>query len=222
MAKLKIDAQPRTIVGKQVKKLRREGLLPAVLYGPAVEGVQSITVDTHEFDRVFVRAGSATLLDLSLDGATRPVLIHQVQRDATRRKYVHVDFLAPDMKADLTVAVPLAFTGEAPALRQGGVLGQHVAELQVRALPDRIPAALEVDLTALTEVGSQLTAGEIALPAGVILVSPAEEIVVRIEEPARIEEPEVAEAAESVEIEPTAEAEQTGEPSAAAESSENE
>lgn len=216
MAKLKINAQARTVLGKKVKQLRRVGQLPAVVYGPAIEGVRSITLDAHEFQRVYARAGSATLLDLAIEGdAARPVLIHQVQHDATRRKLVHVDFLAPDMKVELTVAVPLAFTGESPAVAiENGILTHLVSEVQVRALPDRIPAALEVDLAALTEIGAQVTAGQIALPSGVTLAASADEPLVRVDAPVVEPEPEEEVTEESEEVDRTAEAQLSDDASA--------
>ncbi len=216
MARLQMSAQARTVLGKRVRRLRREGLLPAVVYGPAIRGVQAITLSTREFERVYARAGSATLLDLTIEGGrARPVLIHQVQHDPTRRNLVHVDFLAPDMQADLTVAVPLAFTGEAPgATEAGGLLTQVASELQIRALPDRIPAALEVDLSALTEIGAQLTAGQVPLPEGAALVSPEDEVLARIDQPVVEQEPEVEDAADSEEIDRTAEGQETAEPTA--------
>ena len=80
MANQQITAQARTVLGKKVKRLRREGLVPGVLYGPAVKGVRPITVTAREFERVYVRAGFSTLLDLVVDGGrAQPVLIHQVQ-----------------------------------------------------------------------------------------------------------------------------------------------
>lgn len=207
MARLQMAAQARTVLGKRVRRLRREGLLPAVVYGPAIQGVQPLILSTRDFERVYARAGSATLLDLTIEGGgVRPVLIHQVQHDPTRRRLVHVDFLAPDMLAELTVEVPLAFTGEAPgATEHGGLLTQVASELQVRALPDRIPAALEVDLGVLTEIGAHLIAGDIALPAGVALVSPEDEVLARIDQPVVEPEPEVEDEAEGAEGEQTAE-----------------
>ncbi len=211
MANYQISAQPRTVLGKKVKKLRREGLLPAVLYGSAFQGVQPITIAARDFERLYARAGTSALIDLQVEGGRpRPVLVHQVQRDATRRNFVHVDFFAPDMRVELTVAVPLAFVGEAPAVAvDGGVLTQLVTELQVRCLPDHIPAALEVDVSGLTEFGVQLTAAEIPLPEGVSLVSSEDEVVVQVDAPALAEEP-VAEADAAEDEEPASEADGEG------------
>jgi large subunit ribosomal protein L25 len=203
MATLVVQAQPREKMGKAVKKLRREGLLPAVVYGPAMQGVQPISMSAREFAKVFAQAGPSTLLSLNVQGsATRQVLIHQATYDHLHRNLVHVDFFAPDMRVELTVSVPLAFTGEAPGVTaEDGIALQIVSEVQVRALPADIPAAIEVDMSRLTEVGSQLTAEELPLPTGVALVTPAEELVVRINPPAVVEEPEVAEEIDAAEAE---------------------
>jgi large subunit ribosomal protein L25 len=209
MATPELSAQPRTITGKKVKKLRRVGLLPAVVYGPAMKGIEILELGEREFERVYAHAGSSTLLNLTIEGgATRPVLIHQVQHDATRRRMIHVDLFAIDMQAVLTVAVPLALVGEAPGVTvQRGIATQLLSELQIRCLPNRIPAALEVDLSRLTEIGAQLTAGDVALPQGVSLVTSADELIAKIDAPAVEEEPVTEkEPAEEEAAEATAEA----------------
>jgi large subunit ribosomal protein L25 len=215
MATLEVQAQPRSRLGKEVKKLRREGLLPAVVYGPSVTGVQPITLSARDFAKIFAQAGPSTLLSLKVPGSSaHQVLIHDVQYDHLHRNLIHVDFFAPDMRAELTVSVPLAFTGEAPGVSmEDGIALQIVSEVQVRALPSDIPAAIEVDMSGLTEIGSQLTAEELPLPEGVTLVTSAEELIVRINPPTVVEEPEVVEEAEETEVaeasaegeEPTAE-----------------
>jgi large subunit ribosomal protein L25 len=195
MANQQITAQVRTVLGKKVKRLRREGLLPGVLYGPAVKGVRPITVTARDFERVYVRAGFSTLLDLVVDGGrAQPVLIHQVQHDALRRDLLHVDFLAPDMNVELTVTVPLVLVGEAPVVEAGGgILTQVVTELQVRCLPDAIPHQIEVDVSGLTEPDSHILAGDLQLPPGVTLVAPPDELLVKIDQPQLEPEPEVEE-----------------------------
>ncbi len=198
MATLQVEATTRPTMRKKVKKLRREGIIPAVLYGPKVPGVQPLSLTAREFARVFAQAGPSTLLQLQVAGnAPRQVLIHQVQYDHLHRNLTHVDFYAPDMTVELTVHVPLAFTGMSPAVdMQDGIAIHMMSELQVRALPDNIPAAIEIDMSVLTEIGSQLAAGDIPLAANVTLVTAAEEIVARINAPTVVEEPEVAEATE--------------------------
>jgi large subunit ribosomal protein L25 len=209
MATLVVQAQPREKMGKDVKKLRRVGLLPAVVYGPGVKGVQPISLNMREFMKVFSQSGPSTLLSLNVQGSARhQVLIHQATYDHLHRTLIHIDFFAPDMLVALTVNVPLAFTGEAPAISmQDGIALHMMSEVHVRALPNNIPAAIEVDMSSLAEIGSQLTAGDLPLPAGVALVTPSEELIVRINPPTVVEEPEVAEEVEAAEAEePTTEA----------------
>lgn len=196
MANQQLAARQRQRMKKKVELLRRDGLVPGVLYGPAVSGTHPVSVVEREFDRVYRHAGAATLVDLVVEGGpTRPVLIHDVQYDAMRRSPRHIDFLALDMRVELTLAVPLHLTGEAPAVRlHNGILTQLFTELEVRCLPDNIPHAIEVDLSTLTEIGAQLTAVDLPLPAGVVLVSPADELILKIEAPAVMEEPEATEA----------------------------
>ncbi len=203
MARQRLSAQPRAVLGKKVKKLRREGLVPAVLYGPAVKGVRPLELPARDIERTYAYAGSSTLLDLVVDGGRpQPVLIHAVQHDPFRRHLIHVDFFAPDMNVELTVPVPLALVGESPAVNEGGVLSQLLTEVQVRCLPDAIPHALEFDLSGVTEIGAQVTVGEIPLPAGVALVTAEDDLVLKIDLP-QVAEPEMVEEAEE-EAEPEA------------------
>jgi large subunit ribosomal protein L25 len=213
MATIELTAQPRTIVGKEVKKLRRQGLVPAVVYGPGVQGTHPISVPAKEVERAYTRLGKSALLQLRVAGGpSRSVLIHQVQYDNTHRHLTHVDFLAPDMRAELTVAVPVAIVGEAPAVRdEDAILVQGATELQVSALPDQIPGALTVDVSELTEVGTQIAASDIPLPEGVTLAAQPDEIVVSVtqaqlvteEEEPTAEEAEEAEAAGAANVETT-------------------
>lgn len=201
MATLELTAQPRTIKGKEVKKLRREGIIPAVLYGPGVQGTQAISLPAREIERAYTQLGKSALLRLKVEGGrTQPVLIHQVQHDHTHRYLTHVDFFAPNMRVALTVAVQVVLTGEAPAVRtDDGVLVQSATELQVAALPDNIPAVLAVDVNGLTEIHSQITAGDVLLPEGVTLVSPPDEVIVTVSQVQLVEVEEETEGAEGEE-----------------------
>lgn len=182
MATMELNAQRRTIVGKKVRKLRREGLVPAVVYGFGVSKPQSITLVSREIERAYVQMGRSALIRLSVEGSpARSVLIHDVQFDHTHRYVTHVDFLAPNMNVVMTVGVPLALVGEAPAVQtEDGILVQDLTEIQVSALPDQIPAALTLDVSHLTEIHAQITAGDVELPEGVTLITPAEDVIVTV------------------------------------------
>jgi large subunit ribosomal protein L25 len=210
MAMTELTAQPRTIKGKEVKKLRREGIIPAVLYGPGVKGVQAISLPAREIERAYTQLGKSALLSLKIEGGrTQPVFIHQVQHDHTHRYLTHIDFFAPNMRIALTVTVQVVLTGEAPAIRlEDGVLVQSATELQVAALPDNIPAVLAVDVSGLTEIHSQIMAGDVELPEGVTLISAPDEVVVTV---SQVQLVEVEDETEETEGEEGAEGAEGGE-----------
>lgn len=214
MATYELTAQPRTIVGKEVKKLRREGIIPAVLYGPGIEGIHSISLALKEVERAYTQLGKSALLRLNVEGGeTRSVLIHQVQHDYHHRHLTHVDFFAPNMRVVLTVAVQVVLTGEAPAVKlEDGILVQSAMEIQVTSLPDNVPAVIAVDISGLTEIHAQITAGDLELPDGVTLATSPDEVVVTVSQAqlAEVEETEEgaegeegAEDADSTEAEPS-------------------
>lgn len=192
MATMELEAQRRTIVGKKVRKLRREGLIPAVVYGYGIEKPQSITLVSREIERAYVQMGRSAIIRLRVEGGQfRSVLIHDVQFDHTHRYVTHVDFLAPNMNVAMTVGVPLALVGEAPAVQtEDGILVQDLTEIQVSALPDQIPAALTLDVSGLTEIHAQITAGDVELPEGVTLITPAEDVIVTVSQAQLVAEDE--------------------------------
>lgn len=216
MAMIELAAQPRTILGKEVKKLRREGLVPAIVYGPGVEGTHSISVASKEIERIYTQLGKSAMLSLQVEGGvTRPVLIHDVQHDNTFRRLTHVDFLAPNMRVPMTVAVQVVLTGEAPAVREhDGIVVHGATELLVSALPDAIPGVLAVDVSHLGEIHAQLTAGDVVLPEGVTLVTSPDEVVVTISQAQLVtEDEETTEVAEEAAAEAATEGGESGEES---------
>jgi large subunit ribosomal protein L25 len=230
MTRPKLSATPRETIGKAVKRLRRSGVLPAVLYGPDLES-RSIQLDAHEFELLRRRAGRNALLDLSMDGdRPQPVLLHAVQEHPLTRKTLHVDFLAVNMRAERTVDVSISMVGESEAVdKLGGVLLHLRDAVQVRALPDDLPPSLELDISSLDTFDAVLHASDLVVPAGVTLVTDATEAVARVQPP-RVEEApepteeeaaaaEAEEAAEGAEV-PAAEGipAEPGEPEAAPES----
>lgn len=215
MSRPSLSAQPREIAGRAVKRLRREGLLPAVVYGQARES-QLIQLDAHEFELLRRHAGRNALVDLTLDGGRpQPVLVQGIQEHPVTRHPLHVDFLVVNMREERTVDVPIVMVGESDAVdRQGGVLLHLRDTVQVRALPDALPAGLELDITPLDSFDVVLHASDIRLPSGVTLVTDAAEPVARVQAPRVEEEPVVAEAEEEV-AEGVAEAEEAAEGEAA-------
>jgi large subunit ribosomal protein L25 len=194
----RLAAAGRSVTGKQVARLRREGRLPAVVYGHGLAS-EPVSVDAHEFDLLRRRVGASTLVDLAVDGRkARPVLVHGIQVHPISRRPVHVDLFAVRMTEELTVEVPLVGTGHAPALELGGTLMHPVTAIKVRALPDHLPETLHYDLGKLVDFDATVTVADLVVPADVSVHADPAEVIARVLAP-RIEVEEVA-------VEPTAEA----------------
>jgi large subunit ribosomal protein L25 len=203
MSRPQLSAQPRQVHGKAVKNLRRDGLLPAVVFGRDFAS-NSVQLDAHEFELLRRKTGRNTLLDLALDGGRpMPVLVHGIQEHPISRAPLHVDLLVVTMTEELTVEVSINFVGESVAVeRLGGVLLHLRESVQVRALPDHLPQSVEVDITPLDGFDQVLHVSDIAIPSDVTLVTDPTEPLARVQAP-RIEE--VAEAVEEAEEVPAAE-----------------
>jgi large subunit ribosomal protein L25 len=200
MERPKLNARRRTVVGKQVRALRREGLIPAVLYGAGVDPT-SLELEGREAARILSRLSGSTLLDLVLENDTHNVLVREVQRDPIRQSVRHVDFLKVAMDVAIRTSVPLELVGEAPAVKTfGGVLVTGVDEIEVEALPADLPSRLTVELAALSEIGKAITVGDLSLGEGVKLLTPKDELVARVTQ-AEAEEVEEAPVA-AVAVEP--------------------
>ena len=149
MEKITIAANKRTVTGKPVNKLRKGGVLPAVVYGHNLE-TTPLEINEREFAKAFKTAGESTIVSLSIDGKTHPVLIHEVQNHYLTDRPIHVDFFAVNMTEKLTATVPLHFIGEAPAVKTlGGVFTRNLSEVEVECLPADLPQSIEVDISSL-------------------------------------------------------------------------
>ena len=186
-ARPSLDATTRTELGKAAARLRTKGRIPAVLYGhgPSV----SITIGGHELENLRKHTGANSLVDLAIDGAgPSAVLVHGIQIDKVTRKPVHVDFVRVQMSEDMTVDVAVHPTGTAEAVeRHGGTLLHSIDHIRVRARPDNLPSAIEIDVAVLATFDDVIRAGDLVLPAGVALVTDPDEIVLRVNPPRVIE-----------------------------------
>jgi len=191
-----LTAKPREITGKASRKVRRRGMIPGVVYGHNVKS-QSVQVSKKEFEHVYMRAGSTTLVDLTVgdDNKSRKVFIHEVQRGAVHHDLRHVDFLVVNLLEEMIVSIPLALVGESPAVEKNeGLLLQQTEHILVKALPTNIPSSIEVDISGLDEVGKSIHVSDLPIPESVTLMTPSDELVVRINELSRAQAEEVAEA----------------------------
>ncbi|MEZ4596351.1 MAG: 50S ribosomal protein L25 [Chloroflexota bacterium] len=186
----RLAAEPRTITGKKVARLRREGKVPGVVYGHG-HGSQPIQLDAHELDLLRRHAGRHALLDLAMGkGKPTPVMLQRIQEHPVTRRPVHVDLFVIKMTEEMTIDVPVAFTGESPAVkRDGGTLLHLRDSVTVRALPTDLPGVLEIDADRLVDFETVVSVGDLVLPAGVTLVTDPAEPLARVQAPRVAEEP---------------------------------
>lgn len=152
MTALELKADKRKITGRKVKTLRKEGILPANVYGKKIKS-EEVQVNAKEFKKVFGEAGETGLIELTLGSEKKPVLVHDVQLDSLTDEPIHVDFMQVDLKQKVTATVQVEIDGESPAEKGGiGTVVQLLSEIEVEALPADLPEKFVVDATKLEEV----------------------------------------------------------------------
>lgn len=180
MSEYKLNADKRVVIGKKVKALRRQGRLPAVLYGVGMEPLP-IELDAREATKVLSGVSGSTLVSLSVGKDQHQVLVRDVQRDVILRDLIHVDFLKVAMDVTIRTEVPIELVGEAPAVSdQGGVLVTELTEIEIEALPSDLPDRVTVDLEPLAEIDDTITVGDLYFGEGVEVLTNAEEVLVRV------------------------------------------
>ena len=220
----KLSAERRSVLGKQVKQLRRNGLVPANMYGQGRESV-ALQLPARDVAMRLARASRSTLFSLELDGKSgETVLIKQLQRHPTSGQVLHVDLFRVAMDEKLRTTVPLQFAGEAAAVKAfNGTLMLNLDAVEVEALPGDLPSSIEVDLSPLVRLEDSIQVADLQVPSGVQLLTPADHLVASVLPPRVLEEAEVAaEAAEAVEGEAAASAEAEGAEATAVESEQTE
>jgi large subunit ribosomal protein L25 len=184
MEKIELKAQKRKVLGRKVNKLRREGIIPANIYGSGFKS-ESIQVNFKDFAAIYKKAGETSVVEVTLDGEKKelPVLIHNVQTDPISDLPIHVDFLKIDLTKKVTADVPLELIGEAPAEKQGiGTLVQYLDEIEVEALPGDLPEKITVDVSGLSEVDQSIMLKDLTYDkTKVDIKENPEEVVAKIE-----------------------------------------
>jgi large subunit ribosomal protein L25 len=202
MSKLTLKVQPRKLLGRKVKKLRREGILPANVYGKKVKS-KAVSVELSDFEKIFKQAGETNIVNLFLGKKKLPVLIHNIQLDPVSDSPLHVDFLQIDLKEKVTSQIPVELIGESPAEKQGlGTVVQYINEIEVEALPTDLLDKFEIDLSKLEKVDDAVLVRDIEVDKKKITIREDEEkMVVKIEELRKEEEEVVPETTELEEAE---------------------
>ena len=216
MADTGLKVSKREVLGKKTRFLRRAGQTPAHLFGHGVESL-ALQCDTGELQGVIARKGTTRLVNIKVGGEkeARSVFIREIQRDALNGMIIHVDLYQINKSEKIKVALPIIFTGTAPAMKQKNNIIEHIVnELDVESLPDDLPPQIEVDLSVLAEVNQSISVRDIKLKPGVTIVAPPDQLIVKISQVAEEKEEVVAVAAEAVAVPAEGEGE-TGEAAAA-------
>lgn len=187
-----LKAEPRTVLGKQVKALRREGRLPAVIYGRGHTPI-SISLDLHDASRVLPTITSSQLVVVDVNGSLHTTLVREKQRQPVTGSLIHIDFQEVSLTEKLRTNVMIELIGESPAVKNlNGIVVSAREVVEVEALPRDLPDRLTLDISSLVEIGDTLHVRDLILPPRVEILDDAEEMIVVVTGQAA--EEEVAEA----------------------------
>lgn len=201
MEAIELQASPRAVLGKKVRHLRRQGMLPANLFGHNLAS-QALQVEEKAFQRAFAQAGMNTLVSLKVEGAEpKMVLIRGLQRNPLKRDLLHVDFYQVAMMEKLTAQVPLVFVGEAPGVAAGGILLHNIDEVEIECLPGDLVRHIDVDISGLKEIDDTIYVKNLQVSAAIRILRDPDELVVKILPPAKEEVEEVAAEVAPAEVE---------------------
>ncbi|HOZ16603.1 MAG TPA: 50S ribosomal protein L25, partial [Candidatus Portnoybacteria bacterium] len=191
---LELKAQTRENVGKKLESLRKQGIVPAIVYGSNHKPI-SIQVNYEEFRKVFEKAGESTLLKLKIQNLndkkeeTKNVLIHDVAKNPISREFIHIDFYQVRMDKEIKAEVPFLFEGEAPAVKiLEGVLIKAMNHIEIEALAKDLPREIKVDISVLDTLDKNIRIKDLILPKGVKTNINPEEVIVSIVPPRTEEE----------------------------------
>lgn len=185
-----LKATKRDGIGRQqVKNLRKQGMIPAVVYGHKVAPT-TVMVEVNPFLKVYKAAGESSLIELAInEDAPVKTIIQEIQRDPVTDNVSHIDFYQVNMTEKIKAEVELVFEGVAPAVKElGGILVKNLSHIEVECLPGNLPHAITVDISALKTFSDNIRVRQLVIPEGVEVLSDANDTVVLAEAPRSEEE----------------------------------
>ena len=174
----------RTVTGKKVKRLRKQGILPVHMYGNGIDS-QSLQAEAGELRRILPRVGTNIPVSVAVDGSDDENIcfVREVQRHPVTEDLLHVDFIRVDITQTISAEVPITLIGHAPATQQGGTLLQPLTSLLVEALPMNIPASVEADVSGLDDFEKSIVVSDINVADNVTVLTDSDEFVARVTPP---------------------------------------
>ncbi len=178
MEKIVLKASKREVVGKKVGALRRQGKLPAVLYGHGIE-TTPILLDAYEGSQTLSRLTSSSLVTIDLDGTRHLAQVREKQRDYIKNRLVHVDFQIVLLTERMHAKVSIELTGAAPAVKNfNAVIHTGLTGIEVECMPQDLPERIVVDISALAEIGDGVRVRDIVLSDKVKILADLDEVIV--------------------------------------------
>jgi len=190
MAGVELGVDARAVTGKKVRGLRRQGIIPAHLYGRGTDSL-ALQAPASSITHLLRTAERNTIINLQIagEGESRPVMLRGVQRNPVTDELVHIDFFQISLTEKLRANVPLVIVGEAPAVQvYAGILLQSLDHIVVEALPAAIPGHLNVDVSGLEELESAVHVRDLEMPPNVELISDGDQVVAKVSAPRAAEE----------------------------------
>ena len=188
--KFTLEADHRDLVGKKVKHLRQEGMLPAVVYGPDFENL-NISVNAKAVRQLLTQAGGTQLIEINVGGSSIPTLARDVQRDPVRGDLLHIDFYRVAMDRLIRADIPLVFVGESPMVTsKEAIVVTFLSNVEVEALPAELPPSIQVDISSLVEIGQHILVSDLVTDGSVRVTADESELIARLDHPHVIEEEE--------------------------------
>ena len=178
-----LKAKVRDVVGKKVKKFRKEGNVPAVMYGHKIEA-RNLWVNYIEIEKVYAKAGESALIELEIAGKKVNTLIHDIQNDPMSGRISHVDFFQVNMKEEVETEIPLEFVGESEAVKaHGGVLIKNMDEITVKCLPSDLPEKYEIDISKLVTFDDVIAVKDLKISDKVEIMLDGETVIALVAAP---------------------------------------
>ena len=202
---IELQAEPRDVFGKHVRRLRRQGIVPANIYGHGDS--RTIEAPASALEHMLVHGGRTGLVTIAVNGGSETALLKEIQRDPRSGQILHIEFQAVSMEEEVTSTVPVRFVGESVAVTKlGGVMSHPRAELRLAARARDLPESIEVDVSAITELHGAIHISDLTESASYKFLDPPEEVLAMVQPPKGEAEEEEAAAEAAAEAEADAEA----------------
>jgi len=173
-----LEAQERTVIGKKVKALRREGLLPAIVYGSGIDPV-AITLNTKEVLQTLRVIGANTLVTIKLGKKEHLVLVRDIQREVIKRDLLHMDFQEVSLEENISSTVPIVLVGDAPVVKEfEALLITNMEEIQIEAKAKDLPDTISVDISTLLNIGDNILIKDLVISGDVTILEDPEDVVI--------------------------------------------